>query len=98
MSSQGTDRPNMFIKELMLYISYLENKIREFELEINKKQFQYLLSFLENLKSGIDYYLSLLDNSKTIFKEYRSRILNELWAAHETLLPLSAKIHEIRPK
>ncbi|GJM29043.1 MAG: hypothetical protein DHS20C17_16780 [Cyclobacteriaceae bacterium] len=92
-----TDRPNMFIKELRLYISYLENKVQESELEMNMKRFKYLLDFLENLKSGIDYYSSLLRSSRTIFKEHRTCMLNELQAAHDALLLLNSKINRMCP-
>ena len=59
-----SDRPNMFIKELTIYIDYLKNKIVEARGKFNKKQENYLNSFVKNLNEGISYYESLFKASK----------------------------------
>ncbi|MGB5436426.1 MAG: hypothetical protein WBM98_11105 [Maribacter sp.] len=72
------DRPNMFVKELMLYIDYLENKIEELKDTFNKKQESYLTTFANNLNQGIAYYESLFNSSKEAFRETKDLIMSEL--------------------
>tara|TARA_R110002020_G_scaffold113688_3_gene261641 strand:- start:5391 stop:7175 length:1785 start_codon:yes stop_codon:yes gene_type:complete len=52
-----TDRPHMFIKELDIYLDYLQNAMaRDFG---DPKQQKYYSGFAENLGHGIDYYIKL---------------------------------------
>ena len=50
-----TDRPNMFIKELKIYIEFLKNKVEETKVSITDKQEKYLLKLGNNIKEGINY-------------------------------------------
>ena len=79
-----TDRPNMYIKELKMYIDFLKGKIEESKDEMNKKQEKYLTRFVENMKDGIEYYQNLFSKTKGKFSDTKERILTEL--------DLSAKI------
>ena len=58
------DRPNMFVKELKLYLDYFKNKINELTSESTKKEIITLRKFQKNLNAGIDYYLDLFDSLK----------------------------------
>ena len=73
-----TDRPNMFIKELEMYVNYLKNKIDEVSGPIADKQKKYFEAFQENLNDGINYYkdsfVTLLDK----FGDTKSEFLNGL--------------------
>ncbi len=74
-----TDRPNMFTKELGLYINYLQDRYDETDLtSINKKQIKYLNSFVSNLEDGMDYYYSLFDDLKEAFVDSKANITSEL--------------------
>lgn len=53
---QGVNRPNMFIKELNLYINYLKEQVDNAGQD--EKRIQYCLKFSENLLEGINYYKS----------------------------------------
>ncbi len=53
------DRPNMFMKELKLYLNYLEEKITDIELPLSKNQVKYFTSFISNISDGIEYYKQL---------------------------------------
>ena len=90
-----TDRPNMFIKELNLYIDYLKSKIEETSTVINNKQERYLTTFSKNLEEGINYYESLFDNMKEIFEDTKSSILNELNTSKNALQLLNLKIENL---
>jgi len=73
-----TDRPNMFIKELNIYIDYLKNKLEETKGTLDRKQEKYFSNFSTNLNEGINYYHTLFDSVKDNFEEAKSTIINEL--------------------
>ncbi|HIP36336.1 MAG TPA: hypothetical protein EYG85_05740 [Crocinitomix sp.] len=62
------DRPNMFIKELYLYLNFLKDKINDVTSNLNLKEIKYFNNFTRNLKEGIEYYKNLL-TKKEDFKE-----------------------------
>lgn len=56
-----TYRPNMYIKELAMYIDYLNKELNKCVPEdINERKVKYFTSFKENLLSGIEYYKAFL--------------------------------------
>jgi hypothetical protein len=87
-----TDRPNMFIKELQLYIDYLKNQFEEKKSEFTEKQEKYFLAFSKNLKEGIDYYYNLFQDVKGFFEDKKETILNDLDASLNNLQQLVAEI------
>jgi hypothetical protein len=52
----NTERPHMFIKELMLYIDYLRKEIKKFQLKLSFHTPTYFRKFKNNLLTGIEYY------------------------------------------
>jgi len=94
-----TDRPNMFVKELGIYIDFLKNKIEEtkdsFPKAFGTKQEKHLVTFAQNLKEGINYYNSLFGDLKDKFEETKSCILSDLDAGKKTLHLLSLEIEKI---
>jgi hypothetical protein len=80
-----TDRPNMFIKELNIYIDFLKNEIEESGVPMTNKQEKYLLTFVKNLKEGINYYYSLFSGLKNIFEDTKSGIQSDLDASKKAL-------------
>ncbi|MCK5401342.1 MAG: hypothetical protein KAJ28_06875 [Flavobacteriaceae bacterium] len=87
-----TDRPNMFIKELNIYIDFLKNKLDETKGSINKKQEKYLLTFTTNLQEGVNYYQDLFSSIKNTFEEAKSNIFNELELSKSKLQLISVEI------
>ena len=75
---QRKDRPNMFIKELNIYIDYLNNKIEEMADPSDPKRRKYFADFARNLQAGINYYFELFKGLKGVFESTRSDILMEL--------------------
>ncbi len=55
----AAERPNLFIKELQLYVDYLKSLIAEAPKPFSEKQLKYFLLFQRNLEEGIEYYRSL---------------------------------------
>ena len=87
-----TDRPNMFVKELNIYIDFLKGKIEETADSFNKKQEKYLFTFVNNLNQGITYYQEMFGNVKDKFEETKSTILSDLEKSKTVLQNLHAEI------
>ncbi len=79
------DRPNMFMKELDIYLEYLKNKLEESKVNFSKKQEKYFLNFSKNLNEGIGYYSKLFGEMKDKFSESKQAILKELDESKLTL-------------
>ena len=90
-----TDRPNMFIKELKLYIDYLKNKVEETRVSVSNKQEKYLLTFVKNLNDGINYYYKLFTELKDSFEDTKSNILKDLDDSKNALQRLILEIEDL---
>lgn len=90
-----TDRPNMFIKELNIYIDFLKNKVEEIRGSMTNKQEKYLLTFAKNLNEGINYYYRLFSDLKDVFEDAKSSILSDLEASKKTLHLLNLEIENL---
>ncbi|MDO3627292.1 hypothetical protein [Mucilaginibacter sp. BT774] len=73
-----SDRSNVFINELNLYIDYLAKEIANNKLALSEKKAKYLESFKQQLRQGIDYYRQLIPKMKRFSIDYRDKILHEL--------------------
>ena len=73
---RNNNRPNLFAKELEMYIDYLKNDIQSISEEINNAKTKKLESFKNNLLEGIEYYQQLLTNISD-FKNIKKEILNQ---------------------
>ena len=74
----GNERPNMFLKELKLYIDYLRNMVAEAANPLPDKQAKYFLTFRENLEKGIEYYGNLFSEYKIKFENMKEGIIEDL--------------------
>ncbi len=54
-------RPNMFVKELELYVDYLKKKIEEIDYKFSDKEEEFFNTFTTNLLDGIAYYGKMID-------------------------------------
>ena len=89
------NRPNIFIKELNIYIDYLKNQIEETQSSMNKKQEKYLNKFSNNLNEGINYYTDLFNSLKDSFNDSKSNILSELNCSKNRLQTLKIRIDKL---
>ena len=89
------DRPNMFIKELSLYLDYLKNKIDETKKDFNAKQEKYFTNFIKNLREGIAYYKRLFSKSTTYFTNSKCEIYRALEKNEKLLDNLEMEINEL---
>jgi len=59
-----TSRPNMFVKELEMYVKYFNEKLEEFKtMPDDKKQKKYLTKYYKNINEGIAYYKDLFKDA-----------------------------------
>jgi len=61
-----TNRPNMFVNELKMYVSYLKKEIASFSEALTAKQIKKWEVFKNNLLDGIAYYQELFQTSFTL--------------------------------
>ncbi len=73
-----TYRPNLFVKELGMYVDYLKKEIHESVDAINDRKLKYFEEFKENLVSGIEYYNTLVDEMKEESEIYKNKMIEEL--------------------
>jgi hypothetical protein len=88
-------RPNMFMKELKIYINYLKNKIEKSQLSPTDNQKLYLEKFAENLNSGINYYSKLFCGLNDRFKDMKFSIIKDLKDGQQTLHLLNLEIENL---
>lgn len=85
------DRPNMFVKELQLYLKYFKNQLSELTAESTKKEVITLRKFQKNLNAGIDYYLDLFDSVKEETIKKRDDILHDFIKLRDDLNTLTVE-------
>lgn len=73
----NTDRPNVFIKELQMYVNYFKEQLVAASAEISTPQFKKLNNFKDNLIAGIEYYKKLLSEND-FFVQTKNEIHNQL--------------------
>jgi len=91
-----TDRPNMFIKELNIYIDFLKNKLEETAGALDNKQEKYFSNFSANLNEGISYYHKLFGTIKGAFEEAKSTVFNELELSKNKLQLINVEIENCK--
>ena len=70
---ERTDRPNLFVKELKMYIDYLSGKIEETVKPFSDKQKKHFDTFQDNLNKGVEYYKDLFQKCKTQLEDSTSK-------------------------
>jgi hypothetical protein len=76
-------RPNIFIKELNLYIDYLQADLQKQLADLNEKKKKHLNQFKAQLQEGIAYYKELFlqsasDTSDLILEAYNELVASEI--------------------
>ncbi len=91
---ERTDRPNLFVKELSMYIEYLNGKIEETVKPFTDKQKKHFLTFQDNLNKGIEYYKELFQKYKVQLEDSTSKnnLMQDLEEMNVELDTLKAKL------
>ena len=87
-----TDRPNMFVKELLIYIDYIAERYDEAKSALNAKQEKYFLNFLANLNDGIQYYHDTFTKLKFSFTEAKEALQSDLERCKQKLEALQIEM------
>ncbi len=87
-----TDRPNMFVNELVMYLKYFAEKI-----ELNKKNWdkaseKKLNAFADNMNAGIDYYQKMFNSIGNTFVDAKASVTDSLNDAMERMLEMREEI------
>jgi len=59
---RAENRPNLFVKELKMYVEYFRNEIENISVDITNAQLKKWNTFKANLFEGIEYYHNLLES------------------------------------
>ncbi len=90
---QAENRPHFFIKELKMYVDYLQNELAEFSSNFTVPQIKKWQSFKENLLEGIAYYENLFSEI-AFFTKDMATIRQELTRFKENIIGI--RIPEIK--
>jgi hypothetical protein len=86
----GIARPHMFIKELQLYIDYLDGEMQDSENPLPQQQKKWD-AFRTNLTIGISYYENLFQ--KNDFNNERTALMGQLFQCKKNLERLGSGKH-----
>jgi hypothetical protein len=86
------NRPNLFIKELTLYMNYFLDKIAELANNLNSQTAAFLTAFRKNLLDGISYYKGLLAELKEESEETKDKMFAALTQYEQQLLSLAISV------
>jgi len=70
------ERPNLFVKELKMYVDYFKNEIETISGKVTANQLKKWNSFKTNILEGIEYYQNLL-SSTLYFKAEAEKMSNQ---------------------
>ncbi len=71
----NSDRPNMFIREIMIYIDYFRTELDKFALGLSDRNDKYFNDFKDNLLKGIEYYC---EAAEKFFSDKKTGFIDEL--------------------
>jgi len=86
------DRPNMFVNELGMYLTYLSEKIEEHKNDWGKKSGRYLNAFTNNMNEGITYYQGMFNSVGTNFSGVKDAAYQSLNDAVESMKKMGTEI------
>ncbi len=73
-----TDRPNMFINELGMYLDYFSKKIDEQKANWDRASAKKLNTFANNMNQGIIYYKEMFNSIGDTFVEVKASVIQSL--------------------
>ena len=90
-----SDRPNMFVNELGMYLSYLADKIEEHKENWGRKSAKYLNAFTLNMNDGISYYNELFSSVGDTFSSVKDSAFDSLNEAKERMRKMGEEINSL---
>ena len=89
------NRPNLFVKELGLYIDYLQKKMEENGNDVSAKEEEFYNLFAANLFEGINYYKKMIPDILEESETTREKIKEGIDALEQRLLSIFSVAVEI---
>jgi hypothetical protein len=86
---KDSNRPNLFIKELNLYIDYLQKKVAESFEPLSAQTEEFFKTFKANLLEGISYYKKIIPEIVEETEKVRQKIREDLEQIEQKLLSFS---------
>ena len=80
-----SDRPNMFVNELTMYLKYFAKKIQENKENWDKASAKKLNAFADNMNEGINYYKEMFNSIGGSFFGKKDFVINRLNNAFEKM-------------
>ena len=90
-----SDRPNMFVNELGMYLNYLSEKIEEHKNNWGRKSGRYLNSFTANMNEGIDYYQVMFNSIGDTFFDAKASVRDSLNDAVERMKKMTDEVSNL---
>jgi len=87
------NRPNMFVKELGLYIDYLTKRIDDQGESMSDQKAEYFSLFTTNLLEGINYYKNMIDEIIEEPEIVREKMLESFEMMEEKLMVYSLQVN-----
>jgi hypothetical protein len=87
-----TDRPNMYLKELSLYVDYFKNQFGTDPGSLGEAERKQMEVFKDNLLEGISYYRSLFSRYSSRINDYDRDDLTELDLKEKEILSMTEKV------
>lgn len=88
------DRPNMFVKELKLYIDYFENKVEKSAKDFSAQTDTYLNTFRDNLIDGINYYKKMAGIIMFESDQAKEKMLNGINELEQRLISFTVPVSQ----
>ena len=73
-----TDRPNIFVNELGMYLKYFSDKIEEHKNNWDRASEKKLKTFANNMNEGINYYKEMFNSIENTFVDTKESALDSL--------------------
>ncbi len=89
------DRPNMFVKELRLYLDYFKQQIDKTPADLNRKQQKYLTNYGKNMEEGIQYYKDMFSPMADKFTDSKDQILSDFKDGLKELRILTNQVEKL---
>jgi len=86
-----SNRANIFINELNLYIDYLNREISNCLDSMNDKKAKYFQSFSDQLQQGINYYKQLIPQMTGNTRDYMARMFDDLALSEKQLCTIAIR-------
>ena len=87
-----SDRPNMFINELAMYLDYFSKKIEEHKKNWDRASAKKLSAFASNMNQGIIYYKEMFNSAGDVFIGAKASVTQALNDAKESMNKMTDEV------